>query len=167
MLYDKLHSQNLHQLGFIFWRYWFQSTVCIHGCKPINEAKPTCSLGSSPSLSKSCGSTIRIMFLHSNIFWAKSSNKLYFFIYIFTTSIHILFGLLFLLGGLYQPLWPNFNFLVPFTGLCCTCPNHLKWTYLIWLRCKSFISTYCPIGAVIIYSLLLQPSNRWGICAIL
>ena len=58
---------------------------------------------SSSSSSKPCqnyvGSATWIMFLHSNLSWVKSSNKLHFFISIVTASIHVLFVLPLPLSG--------------------------------------------------------------------
>ena len=44
------------------------------------------------------GSYTWIPFLHSNLFWAKSLDRLHFFKFILTTPIHVFFGLLFFHG---------------------------------------------------------------------
>lgn len=57
---------------------------------------------SSPSSSKPVPTRLeltRILFHHPNLSSAKSSNRLLFFKSILATSIHVLFGLLLLLGG--------------------------------------------------------------------
>lgn len=45
------------------------------------------------------GSATWILLLHSDVSWAKSPNKLHFFLFVFTTSIYILFSQLLPLHG--------------------------------------------------------------------
>lgn len=52
-------------------------------------------------------SATRVMFLHSDLIWTKSSIRLYVFRSIFTTFIYILFGLLLFLLG-HQFAWKAF-----------------------------------------------------------
>ena len=66
-----------------------------------------------------------ILFLHSDLSCAKSSNKLHFFRSIFNTSIHILLGLPLPLGG---PSTCIAKLLLTSTIIvqCWTCPSHFK-----------------------------------------
>ena len=74
------------------------------------------------------GSPTLILFFNSDISRIKSSNKLHFFKYIFTTSFYVLLGLLLPSTSIAKP------FLIgAIVGLHWTCPNYLKWFFFFFL----------------------------------
>ena len=92
--------------------------------------KIRCSSSSSSKHWSNYVRVIQILILHFDLSWAKSLNKLHFFISILTTPIQVLFGLLLPLG---VPLAFIGNLLLTgaVVGLRWVCPNHGKRVSLI------------------------------------
>ena len=95
------------------------------------------SLVSSSSSLKPCPTILEsatwILFIHYNLSWAKTSDKLYFFRSIFTTAIHVHFALTLSLDhGPSTSIAKTFFTRAVVVGLHWTCSNHLiKWIFLI------------------------------------
>lgn len=109
-------------------------------------------------LSATLGSVTWILFLHSNLSSAKSSNRLQFFNSILTITIHVPFGLS--VAGLWWTINLHRNSLFGIVvGLCWTCPTHLKWisVFIFYFFITQGITT--TFKSLLIYPLLMLPLN--------